>query len=69
VEDYCYVEIGFEVKSEAEITLHDMTGKIVQTIKTKNRVTKINTSGLPQGVYIVTVKTPNKSANSKIVKN
>jgi hypothetical protein len=46
-----------------------MTGKIVQTIKTKNRVTKINTSGLPQGVYIVTVKTPNKSANSKIVKN
>ena len=69
VEDYCYVEIGFDFTSEAEIALHDMSGRQVQTIKTKNKVTKINTSGLPQGVYIVTVKTPNKSANSKIVKN
>jgi hypothetical protein len=68
VEDYCYVEIGFEVKSEAEITLHDMTGKIVQTIKTKNRVTKIDTSALPQGIYVVTAKTEKKVVNGKIVK-
>ena len=70
VEDYAYVEIGFELQKneEAEIRLHDMSGKQVQSIKTKNAVTKINTSVLPQGVYIVTAKTSNKSVNTKIVK-
>ena len=68
VEDYCYVEIGFEFQGEAEITLHDMSGKKVQTIKTKNKVTKINTGALPQGVYVVTAKTENKVVNGKIVK-
>ena len=70
VEDYAYVEIGFELKKgeEAEIRLHDMSGKQVQSVKTKNAVTKINTSVLPQGVYIVTAKTSNKSVNTKIVK-
>ena len=68
VDDYAYVEIGFELKGEAEITLHDMSGRQVQTLKTKNKVTKINTSVLPQGVYIITATTPNKSVNTKIVK-
>ena len=68
VDDYAYVEIGFELKGEAQITLHDMSGRQVQTLKTKNKMTKINTSVLPQGVYIVTAKTPQKSVNSKIVK-
>ena len=70
IEDYAYVEIGFELKKgeEAEIRLHDMSGKQVQSVKTKNAVTKINTSVLPQGVYIVTAKTSNKSVNTKIVK-
>ncbi|RRQ46202.1 T9SS type A sorting domain-containing protein [Chryseobacterium sp. SC28] len=70
VEDYAYVEIDFELQKgeEAEIRLHDMSGKQVQSIKTKNAVTKINTSSLPQGVYIVTANTSNKSVNTKIVK-
>ncbi len=68
VDDYAYVEIGFELKGEAEITLHDMSGRQVQTLKTKNKVTKINTSVLPQGVYIITATTLNKSVNTKIVK-
>ena len=68
VDNFAYVEIGFGLKGEAEITLHDMSGRLVQNLKIKNKVTKINTSTLPQGVYIVTATTPNKSANSKIVK-
>ena len=68
VDDYCYVEIGFEFNGEAEITLHDMSGRQVQNIKTKNKVTKINTSALPQGVYIVTASTTSKSVNTKILK-
>ena len=67
VADYCYVEIGVEFK-EATINVYDMTGKLVYQAKTKNSVTKINTARLPQGSYIVTANTENKSITNKIVK-
>ncbi|WP_188618759.1 T9SS type A sorting domain-containing protein, partial [Cloacibacterium rupense] len=67
VEDYCYVEIGVEFK-EATITVYDMTGKLAYQTQTKNRVTKLNTSNLPQGVFVVIAKTENKSITNKIVK-
>ena len=76
VEDYCYVELSPEIwKSgspqdgqEADIFLNDMSGRQIQSLKTKQQVTKINTSVLPQGVYLVTAKTKNKTVTSKIVK-
>jgi len=68
VEDYCYVEIGFEFRGEAEITLYDMSGKLVQKNKTRNRVTKINTQNLTQGVYVVNAMTQTKNVNAKMVK-
>ena len=68
VSDYCYVEIGFNFK-EADITIYDMGGRQLQALKTKNKVTKINTQNLIQGAYLVTVKTDtNKTANAKIIK-
>lgn len=67
VADYAYVEIGLDFQ-EAEITLHDMTGRQIQTTKTKNKVTKINTAALPQGIYVVSARTENKIVNTKIVK-
>lgn len=67
VSDYCYVEIGVEFK-EATINVYDMTGKLVYQTKTKNSVTKLNTGNLPQGSYIVTANTENKSITNKIVK-
>jgi hypothetical protein len=68
VSDYAYVEIGFEFK-EADITLYDMGGRQLQSLKTKNKVTKINTQNLIQGAYLVTIKTDtNKTTNAKIIK-
>lgn len=68
VSDYCYVEIGFEFK-EADIVLYDMGGRQLQSLKTKNKVTKINTQNLIQGAYLVTIKTDaNKTANAKLIK-
>lgn len=67
VEDYCYVEIGVEFK-EATISVYDMTGKLAYQTQTKNSVTKLNTGNLPQGMYVVTAKTKNKSLTIKIVK-
>jgi len=68
VSDYCYVEIGFDFK-EADITLYDMGGRQLQSLKTKNKVTKINTQNLIQGAYLITIKTnDNQTANAKLIK-
>ncbi len=70
VKDYCYVEIGLDF-DQADVYVYDMTGKVIQTFNTKNRVTKIDTSKLPQGVYIIKASIPtkqNKKLTTKIVK-
>ncbi|MBT2622440.1 T9SS type A sorting domain-containing protein [Chryseobacterium sp. ISL-6] len=68
VSDYAYVEIGFDFK-DADITLYDMGGRQLQSLKTKNKVTKINTQPLIQGAYLVVIKTDtNKTANAKLIK-
>ncbi|MCA6069491.1 T9SS type A sorting domain-containing protein [Chryseobacterium sp. RG1] len=68
VSDYAYVEIGFDFK-EADIMLYDMAGRQLQSLKTKNKVTKINTQPLIQGAYLITIKTDtNKTANAKLIK-
>lgn len=67
VNDYAYVEIGVDF-TEADITLYDFTGKIIQQLTTKNKITKINTSKLPQGIYIINAVTNEKKLTTKIVK-
>ncbi|WP_419868728.1 T9SS type A sorting domain-containing protein [Chryseobacterium sp. CT-SW4] len=68
VSDYAYVEIGYDFK-EADIMLYDMSGRQLQSLKTKNKVTKLNTQSLIQGAYLVVIKTDtNKTANAKLIK-
>lgn len=68
VSDYAYIEIGFDFK-DASILLYDMSGRQLQSLTTKNRVTKINTQALIQGAYLVTIKTDtNKTASAKLIK-
>ncbi len=70
VKDYCYVEIGVDF-DQADIYVYDMTGKVIQQLQTRNKVTKINTSKLPQGIYIIKANIPNqqnKKLTIKIVK-
>ncbi|MGE8431243.1 T9SS type A sorting domain-containing protein [Chryseobacterium joostei] len=68
VSDYAYVEIGFGFK-DADIMLYDMGGRLLQSLKTKNKITKINTQNLIQGAYLVTIKTDNnKATNAKLIK-
>jgi hypothetical protein len=48
-----------------------MAGKVIQQLQTKNRVTKVDTSRLPQGVYIIKASIPtqkDKKLTTKIVK-
>ena len=68
VTDYAYVEIGMDFR-EADIVVYDMGGRQLQSVKTKNKVTKINTQPLVQGAYLVVIKTDtNKTANAKLIK-
>lgn len=71
VSDYCYVEIGFDFR-EAVIELYDMSGRLMDTIRTKNKITKINTQPYIQGVYIVVAKAQTqketKTVNAKLIK-
>ncbi|MFP3598537.1 T9SS type A sorting domain-containing protein [Chryseobacterium sp. SIMBA_029] len=68
VSDYAYVETGFDFK-EADITLYDMGGRQLQTLNTRNKITKINTQNLIQGAYLVVIKTDtNKTASAKLIK-
>ena len=69
VSDYAYVEIGFDDFKEADILLYDMSGRQLQSLKTKNKVTKINTQSLIQGAYLISIKTDtNKTASGKLIK-
>jgi hypothetical protein len=70
VEDYCYVEVDTDVeaKTDIEISVFDMSGKQIQTLNTKNKVTKINTANLPQGIYIVSAVAGANKKSGKIVK-
>jgi len=70
VSSYCYVEIGVSF-SEADIFIYDMTGRLIQQIKTKNKITKLNTASLPQGAYIIKAQTnnpQNQLLTTKIIK-
>jgi len=68
VSDYAYIEIGMNF-TEAEIVVYDMGGRQLQSLKTKNKVTKINTQNLIQGAYLVVIKTDtDKTANAKLIK-
>ncbi|MPS74113.1 MAG: T9SS type A sorting domain-containing protein [Chryseobacterium sp.] len=70
VKDYCYVEIGLDFE-QADIYVYDMTGKVTQQSQTKNKVTKVDTSRLPQGVYIIKANIPtqkDKKLTAKIMK-
>lgn len=70
VGDYAYVEIGLDFGS-ADIYVYDMAGKVIQTLSTKNKITKVDTSKLPQGVYIIKANIPtqqDEKLTTKIVK-
>ncbi len=68
VSDYAYVEIGFDFK-DAEIVMYDMGGRQLQSLKIKNKVTKINTQPLIQCAYLVVIKTDtDKTASAKLIK-
>lgn len=65
---YTNAIIGYEYK-DGTVTLYDLNGRSLQTIKVEGeRTVPINLSGLPQGVYIIEVKTDVSKDGVKVIK-
>ena len=62
------VKISNETKVNLDITILDVMGKIISTKKSNSDIISINTSELPQGIYLINVKSDDLSATYKVVK-
>lgn len=65
---YTNAIIGYEYK-DGTVTLYDINGRSLQTVKVEGeRTVPINLSGLPQGVYLIEVKTNVSKDGVKVIK-
>ena len=65
---YTNAIIGYDYK-DGTVTLYDLNGRSLQTIKVDGeRTVPVNLSGLPQGVYIIEVKTDVSKDGVKVIK-
>ena len=65
---YTNAIIGYEYK-DGTVTLYDINGRSLQSVKVEGeRTVPINLSGLPQGVYLIEVKTNVSTDGVKVIK-
>lgn len=65
---YTNAIIGYEYK-DGTVTLYDLNGRSLQAIKVEGeRTVPVNLSGLPQGVYLIEVKTNVSRDGVKVIK-
>lgn len=65
--DYTNVIVGYEF-NKGVATLVDIAGHILQQFEITDRTIPIDLQGLPEGVYIVNIKTDKQSDGVKIIK-
>ena len=63
-----HIKISNETKVNLDIAVLDVMGKIISLEKSNSDIININTSELPQGIYLINVKSDKLSATYKIVK-
>ncbi|UPT69703.1 MAG: T9SS type A sorting domain-containing protein [Flavobacterium sp. JAD_PAG50586_2] len=65
--DYTNVIVGYDF-TKGTATLVDIAGHLLQTFKITERTVPIDLQGLPEGVYIVNIKTDKGNDGVKIIK-
>jgi hypothetical protein len=65
--DYTNIIIGYEFK-KGTATLVDLGGRVLQQFEIQDRTVPINLQGLPDGIYIVNIKTDISNDGVKIIK-
>ena len=65
--DYTNIIIGFEFE-QATVSLYDLSGRQLQSFSIQERTVPLNISGLPEGIYVVEVKSKENKGSIKIIK-
>src|SRR5690606_12120338 len=65
--DFTNVIVGYDF-NHGTATLVDLAGHILQQFEMHDRTIPINLQGLPEGVYVVNIKTEKRSDGVKIIK-
>lgn len=65
--DYTNVIVGYEY-TKGTATLVDLAGHVLQQFKITERTIPIDLQGLPEGIYIVNVKTDKGNDGVKVIK-
>ena len=65
--DYTNVIIGYDYE-EGTASLYDLAGRQIKSFKIYNRTVPIALTGLPEGIYIVNIKTNISNESIKIIK-
>ena len=67
VTDHVNISLPNQIK-DASIKLIDLTGKVIISQNIKGAINKINIPNIPQGVYVLELKTSEGTINKKIIK-
>jgi hypothetical protein len=65
--DYTNVIVGFEF-TKGTATLVDLAGRVLQQFEITDRTVPVDLQGLPEGIYVVNIKTDKGSAGVKVIK-
>ena len=65
--DYTNVIVGYEFE-KGTATLVDLAGHVLQQFKITERTVPIDLQGLPEGIYIVNIKTDKGNDGVKVIK-
>lgn len=65
--DYTNIIVGFEFTKGSAIVV-DLAGRVLQEFPITERTVPIDMQGLPDGVYVVSIKTDKGSAGVKVIK-
>ena len=62
------IKISNETKVNLDVIVLDVMGKVISTEKSNSDIINVNTSELPQGIYLINVQSDELSATYKVVK-
>lgn len=66
--NFTNVIVGYDF-TEGTATLVDLNGRVLQRFDITSRTIPIDLTGLPEGIYIVNIKTEDKNESVKIIRN
>jgi hypothetical protein len=62
------IKISNETNANLDITILDVMGKVISIEQSNSDMINLKTAELPQGIYVINVKSDKLSASYKIVK-